>query len=87
MSAAEAGVAGYIASWRPSSVTAEAACFARQVVTLAAPPGRERARNLLRAAGRLADWAIGIGPGPVPEVVLHLSVTERFTAHAPGLTG
>jgi hypothetical protein len=80
-------IAGYIASWQPSSVTPEAARFARQVVTQAAPPGRERARNLLWAAGRLADYAIGLGLEPVPEVLLHPSVIERFTAHAPGLTG
>jgi len=80
-------IAGYIASWQPSSVTSEAARFARQVVTQAAPPGRERARNLLWAAGRLADYAIGLGLEPVPEVLLHPSVTGRFTAHAPGLTG
>jgi hypothetical protein len=80
-------IAGYIASWQPSSVTSEAARFARQVVTQAAPPGRERARNLLWAAGRLADYAIGLGLEPVPEVLLHPSVIERFTAHAPGLTG
>ena len=80
-------IAGYIASWQPSSVTPEAARFARQVVTQAAPPGRERARNLLWAAGRLADYAIGLGLEPVPEVLLHPSVTGRFTAHAPGLTG
>ena len=80
-------IAGYIASWQPSSVTSEAARFARQVVAQAAPPGRERARNLLWAAGRLADYAIGLGLEPVPEVLLHPSVIERFTAHAPGLTG
>ena len=78
---------GYIASWRPSSVTAQAAAFARQVVLQAAPGGRDRAKNLLWAAGRLADWAIGLGLEPVPEVLLHPSVIERFTAHAPGLTG
>jgi hypothetical protein len=55
MSAAETGVAGYIAAWRPVSVTAEAACFARQVVTAAGPHGRERAKNLLWAAG----WRAG----------------------------
>ncbi len=38
----------------------EAAAFARRVVTLAAPAGRERAKNLLWAAGKLADWAIGL---------------------------
>lgn len=81
------GVAGYIAAWRPSSVPAEAACFARLVVSTAAPPGRDRAKNLLWAAGRLADWAIGLGLEPVPQVLLHPSVIERFTAHAPGLSG
>ena len=47
MGAAEAGVAGYIAAWQPSSVSAEAACFARAVVGQAAPQGRQRAKNLL----------------------------------------
>ena len=78
--------AGYIASWRPSSVPPEAAAFARQVV-LQAAPGRERAKNLLWAAGKLAGYGIGLGLEPVPEVLLHPSVIERFTAHAPGLTG
>ena len=79
--------AGCIASWQPSSVPAEAARFARAVVTAAAPPGRDRAKNLLWAAGRLAGWAGGLGLEPVPEVLLHPSVIERFAAHAPGLTG
>src|SRR6266542_605025 len=65
------GTAGYLARWRPSSVTPQAACFARQVVAAVAPPGRERAKNLLWAAGRLADWAIGLGLEPVPQVQLH----------------
>ena len=81
------GITGYIARWRPSSVSPQAAQFARAVVTQAAPGGRERAKNLLWAAGRLADWAIGLGLEPVPGVLLHPSVIERFTAHAPGLTG
>ena len=59
---------------------------------LACPVCRERhwvdrAKNLLWAAGRLADWATGLGLEPVPEVLLHPSVIERFTAHAPHLTG
>ncbi len=87
MGAAQAGVAGYIAAWQPSSVPAGAACFARAVVTAAAPGGRERAKNLLWAAGRLADYGIGLGLEPVPEVLLHPSVIERFTAHGPGLSG
>jgi integrase len=83
----ETGIAGYIAGWRPSSVSAQAAGFARAVVTGAQPGGRERAKNLLWAAGRLADWAIRLGLDPVPEVLLHSSVIERFAAHAPGLSG
>ena len=82
-----AEVAGYIAAWRPVSVSAEAACFARQVVTAAAPPGRDRAKNLLWAAGKLADYGIPLGLEPVPRVLLHPSVIERFAAHAPGLSG
>ncbi|HEY3036462.1 MAG TPA: hypothetical protein VGJ54_17625, partial [Streptosporangiaceae bacterium] len=81
------GVARYIAGWRPSSVSPQAARFARAVVTQAAPGGQERAKNLLWAAGRLADWAIPLGLEPVPQVLLHPSVIERFTAHAPHLTG
>jgi integrase len=79
--------AGYIASWRPSSVPPEAAAFARQVVAACGPDGRERAKNLLWAAGKLADWATGLGLAPVPAVLLHPSVIERFATCAPGLTG
>jgi hypothetical protein len=81
------GIAGYIAGWRPCSVSARAADFARAVVTQAAPGGQERAKNLLWAAGRLADYGIGLGLEAVPGVLLHPSVIERFAAHAPGLTG
>src|SRR5260370_34549760 len=79
--------ADYIASWRPSSVSPQAASFARAVVGAAGPPGRERAKNLLWAAGKLADYGTGLGMEPVPQVLLHPSVIERFAAHAPGLTG
>jgi len=79
-------IAAYAGRWEPSSVSAEAAAFARQVVPLAAPGGRERAKNLLWAAGKLADWAIGLGLEAVPEVLLHPSVAERFTRCAPGLS-
>jgi hypothetical protein len=48
-------------------------------VSQAAPDGRERAKNLLWAAGRLADWGTGLGLEPVPQVLLHPSVIERFT--------
>ena len=49
----------------------EAAAFAREAVAAAAPQGRDRAKNLLRAAGKLADYAIPLGLEAVPEVLLH----------------
>jgi integrase len=82
-----AEMAAYVRRWQPSSVSPQAAGFARAVVTAAGPAGQERAKNLLWAAGRLADWGTGLGLDPVPEVLLHPSVIERFAAHAPGLTG
>jgi integrase len=86
MPAEQAEVEGYIPRWRPSSVSPEAAVFAREVIGQVAPEGRERAKNLLWAAGKLADYAIGLGLEAVPEVVLHPSVAERFTRCAPGLS-
>ena len=83
----DADVAAYIGRWRPSPVSPPAASFAREVITRAAPDGRERAKNLLWAAGKLADWALPPGLEAVPEVLLHPSVTERFTRCAPGLSG
>ena len=80
-------VAGYITAWRPAAGPAEAAAFARQVVTAAGPNGRDRAKNLLWAAGKLAGYGTGLGLDPVPEVLLHPSVIERFAAHSPGLSG
>jgi integrase len=85
--AAGPGVEGYIGRWRPSSVSGEAAAFARDVVSQVAPEGRERARNLLWAAGKLADYGLGLGLEPAAEVLLHPSTAERFTRCAPGLSG
>ena len=82
-----ARVARYIAGWSPSSVSAQAAEFARAAVAAAGPGGQERAKNLLWAAGKLADYGIGLGLDPVPPVLLHPSVIERFAAYAPGLPG
>jgi hypothetical protein len=79
--------AGYIARWRPSSVPPHAASFARDVTGQVAPEGKERAKNLLWAAARLADYAIPLGLDPAPQVLLHPSVIERFAATAPGLSG
>jgi integrase len=82
----DADVAAYIGRWRPSSVSPQAAAFARDVIAKTAPPGRERAKNLLWAAGKVADYGIGLGLEPVPEVLLHPSAAERFTRCAPGLS-
>jgi integrase len=79
--------AGYIAGWRPTSVSAQAAAFAREVIGQVAPEGRERAKNLLWAAGKLADYAASLGLELTPGVVLHPSTAERFTRCAPGLSG
>ena len=81
------GTAGYVAGWRPVSVPGEAAGFARQVVTAAAPATRARANALLWAAARLAAFAVPLGLDAVPEVLLHPSVIERFAVSAPGLSG
>jgi integrase len=87
MPAAGGDSSGYVSAWRPSSVPPQAAAFARQVVAASGRHGRDRAKNLLWAAGKLAGYGIGLGLDPVPEVLLHPSVIERFTAHAPGLSG
>jgi integrase len=86
MDTADAEVAAYIGRWRPSSVSPLAAAFARDVITKTGPGGRERAKNLLWAAGKLADYGLGLGLDAAPEVLLHPSVTERFTRCAPGLS-
>jgi integrase len=80
-------VAGYIAGWRPSSVSPQGAAFARGVIAAVAPEGRERAKNLLWAAGRLADYAASLGLDLQPGIVFHPSVIERFARCAPGLSG
>jgi len=82
-----AGADGYVAGWGPPSVSPAAAAFARQAAAGCGPLGGERAKNLLWAAGKLADWAIGMGLEPVPQVLLHPSLVERFAAHGPGLSG
>ncbi len=86
MPAEEPAVAAYIGRWRPSPVSPQAAAFARDVIARVAPAGRERAKNLLWAAGKLADYAASLGLELTPGVVLHPSVAERFTRCAPGLS-
>ena len=80
MEPAEPGIAGYLARWRPSSLSPQAAAFARGVIGEVAPEGKERAKNLLWAAGKLAGFGIGLGLDAVPEVLLHPSVAWRAPA-------
>jgi hypothetical protein len=89
MAAAAGGeVAGYLAQWKPARGTSPAAAaFARSVVAAAGPGSQDRAKCLLWAACKLAGYGIGLGLEPVPGVLLHPSVIERFAAHAPGLSG
>ena len=79
-------MADYVARWRPVAVSGEAAGFARQVVAAAVPGTTARANALLWAAARLASYAVPLGLEPAPGVLLHPSVIERFTVHAPGLS-
>ena len=65
----------------------QAAAFAREVIGAVAPDGRERAKNLLWAAGKLADYAASAGLELTPAIVFHPSVVERFARCAPGLSG
>src|ERR1019366_3474449 len=81
------GDGGLISSWQPTSVSPQAARFARMVVAQVARGSRERAKSLLWAAGKLTDFAIPLGLEPVPLVLLHPSVIERFAISAPGLSG
>jgi integrase len=83
----DAETAAYIGRWRPSSVSPQAAVFARDAIAKSGPQGRERAKNLLWAAGRLADYASSAGLDLAPETVFHPSVIERFARCAPGLSG
>lgn len=69
-----------IAAWRPCGVGAGAAAFARAAVSGARPGSRARAKALLWAACRLAEFGEGVGLDPSPEALLRASVIERFVA-------
>jgi hypothetical protein len=81
-------VASYLSRWQPARGTrAAAAAFARQVVTSCGPLSQDRAKCPLWAAVKLAGYGISVGLEPVPGVLLHPSVIERFAAYAPGMSG
>ena len=55
-----------------------AGVFARSAVAAADPSSPARAKALLWACARLADFASSVGLQPTAQVVLHPSVIERF---------
>jgi integrase len=71
-------VAAAIAAYDPVSVSAQAAAFSRAVVARARPASRARAKALLFAAARLADFGERVGLELQPAVLLHPAVIERF---------
>ena len=79
--------AGYIARWRPSSLSPRAAAFARDVIAQVAPEGRSGRRTCCGRRASSPTSASALGLDAVPEVLLHPSVAERFTRCAPGLSG
>ena len=80
MEPADPEAAAYIARWRPSSVSPQAAAFARDVVAAVQPDGQERAKNLLWAAGKLADYAASVGLELAAETVLSNRLSARAGA-------
>lgn len=68
-----------IAAYTPRGVEVAAAVFAREVVAAARPAGSARARSLLWVCSRLGQWGIDVGLAPVAELLLSVSVIERFT--------
>ncbi len=80
MTELSADVATAIATWSPRRHGEAVVSFARSVVTAACPRSPERARALLFAAGKLAEFASSIGLGLEAKVVLQPSVIERFCA-------
>ena len=67
-----------IAAYAPSSVSGEAAAFARAVVAQARPPTVARAKALLFAAGRLAGFGESVGLELSAGVLLSEAVIERL---------
>ncbi len=80
MHATRAGqeVSEAIARYRPRSFPPEVAAFARAIVGAAPPARPERAKALLFAASKLADFALRIGYELDGEVLFAPSVIERF---------
>jgi integrase len=73
-----ADAAEVIAAYRARRLDPSAERFAKAVVGAAGPGSPAQARTLLWSAGRLASWAMSVGLTPVPEMLLRVSVIERF---------
>jgi hypothetical protein len=69
-----------ISTWCPQNCSAEATRFAKKTVEACAPSSPGRARSLLFATSRLADFGIGVGLEPEPDCMLRQAVIERFIA-------
>ena len=78
MTEPSANVGAAIASWAPRRHSQAVCGFARAVVAAASPKSPERARALLFAAGKLAEFARSVGLELEAKHVLHPSVIERF---------
>jgi integrase len=71
-------VARSISGFSPRNASKEAAHFAQAVVTEASPSNPSRARSLLFATSRLAEFALAVGLELEPNVLLRPEVIERF---------
>jgi hypothetical protein len=71
-------VEAFISGFRPYGVGTLEASFARQVVARSRPVSCGRARSLLWASSRLCAFGLRRGLSPDPEVLLRISVIERF---------
>jgi hypothetical protein len=67
-----------ISTWCPHDTSPEATLFAKKTVGACAPNSAKRARSLLFATSRLADFGIAVGLEPEPDCLLQTAVIERF---------
>jgi hypothetical protein len=73
-------VAGFVACWRPWSVSALVAGFSRSAVAACGPQTKARAKALLWSCAKLGAFAESAGLELCPEVVLTEPAIERFVA-------
>lgn len=73
-------MASFVAEWRPRTVSAEAAAFARRAVGRAGVAHAARAKALLWACGRLATYCESVGVALDEAVVFSEPSLERFVA-------